>query len=83
MAEPLIGRLVAGEESSVRKAYEAFEVQPVTEKRLTDNLEPFGSGETTLGGIASAEGVGTFERKKNSVLTFGPSNIKGWWIHRT
>lgn len=83
MAEPMIGRLIAGEESSVRKAYEAFEVQPVTEQRLTDNLEPFGSGETTLGGIASAEGVGTFQRKKNSILTFGPSHIKGWWIHRT
>ncbi len=80
---PTIGRLVAGEESQVRKAYEAYAQQPITETRLTDNLEPFGPQETTLAGSASAEGVGTFERRKNAVLTIGPSAVPGWWIHRT
>ena len=78
-----IGRLVAGEETQVRKAYERFEAQPVTDTRLTDNVEPFGPEETTLAGSASAEGVGTFERRKNAVLTLGPSDVPGWWIHRT
>lgn len=83
MSTPTIGRLVAGDEAQVLKAYEAFEVQPVTDTRLTDNLVPFGLEETTLAGEASAEGVGTFERRKNAVLTFSPSTIPGWWIHRT
>lgn len=83
MSEPLIGRLVAGEESQVRKAYEAFACQQVTDKRLTDNLAPYGLEETTLEGSASAEGVGTFEKRKNAILTFAPSTVPGWWIHRT
>lgn len=83
MSHPLIGRLVAGEESAVLKAYEAFAVQPVTETRLTDNKEPFGSFETTLAGTESAEGVGTFERRRNALLQIGPSTVPGWWIHRT
>lgn len=82
MADPIIGRLVAGEESQVRRAYERFEAQPVTEQRLTENKCPYGEQETTLAGEASAEGVGTFERKRRPVLTFGPSHIRGWWIHR-
>ena len=83
MSNPLIGRLVAGEEYQVQKAYEAFAVQPVTETRLTDNKEPFGNQETTLEGTASAEGVGTFERRRNALLQIGPSTVPGWWIHRT
>ncbi len=78
-----IGRLLAGEETQVRRAYERFEAQEVTESRLTDDPEPFGSGETTLADSASAEGVGTFERRRNAVLTLGPSEVPGWWIHRT
>ncbi len=83
MKEALIGRLVAGEETRVRAAYEAFEAQPVTETCRTDNRLPFGAEETTLAGEASATGVGTFERKRHPVLQFGPSAIPGWWIHRT
>lgn len=83
MAEPIIGRLVAGEEAQVRRAYARFEAQPVTERRLTDDTCPYGEAETTLAGEASAEGVGTFERKRRPVLTFGPSAIGGWWIHRS
>ena len=83
MAEPIIGRLVAGEEAQVRRAYARFEAQPVTERRLTDDACPYGEAETTLAGEASAEGVGTFERKRRPVLTFGPSAIGGWWIHRS
>lgn len=83
MSNPIIGRLVAGEEANVLKAYEAYALQPVTETRLTDNLEPFGSQETTLAGTESAEGVGTFERRKNALLKIGPSAVPGWWIHRT
>lgn len=83
MSNPLIGRLVAGEEYQVQKAYEAFVQQPVTDTRLTDNMEPFGSQETTLEGTESAEGVGTFERRRNALLQIGPSKVPGWWIHRT
>ena len=83
MSNPVIGRLVAGEEANVLKAYEAYALQPVTETRLTDNLEPFGCQETTLAGTESAEGVGTFERRKNALLKIGPSTVPGWWIHRT
>ncbi len=83
MPAPIIGRLVAGEETQVRRAYERFEAQPVTERRLTDDPCPYGTHATTLAGEASAEGVGTFERKRRPILTFAPSAIPGWWIHRT
>ncbi len=80
---PTLGRIVAGDEAHILKAYETYEVQPVTDTRLTDNPAPFGYEETTLASTESVEGVGTFERKKMSVLTLGPSKIPGWWIHRT
>lgn len=83
MSNPLIGRLVAGEEYQVLKAYEAFATQPVNNTQLTDNKEPFGAYETTLEGTESAEGVGTFERRHQARLQIGPSVVPGWWIHRT
>lgn len=83
MPTPIIGRLVAGEETQVRRAYEQFEAQPVTDRRLSEDKCPYGERATTLAGTASAEGVGTFERKHRPILTFAPSAIPGWWIHRT
>lgn len=83
MSNPIIGRLVAGDENAVRRAYEAFEAQPVDDTRTTDNPEPYGSEETSLAGYESVEGVGTFEKHRNAVLTLGPSAVPGWWIHRT
>lgn len=83
MSEPTLGKIVAGEEAQIRRAYEQYDVQPVTESRLTDNRAPYGMEETTLEGSASAEGVGTFQRSKMATLAFAPSKVPGWWIHRT
>lgn len=83
MSEPILGQIVAGEAAAIRRAYEAYEAQPVTETRLCDNPAPYGMVETTLEGSASAEGVGTFERSKKATLGFAPSTVPGWWIHRT
>ncbi len=81
--KPILGRIVAGDEAQILRAYEGYEAQPITEQRLTDNVAPFGMEETTLGATEIVSGVGTFERKKTSVLALGPSSIPGWWIHRT
>ncbi len=83
MSNPELGRMLAGDETRVRKAYDAFVEQPVTETHQTDNLAPYGLEETTLQSTAWAEGVGTFQRKRHAVLTFAPSTVKGWWIHRS
>ncbi|MEG2725182.1 MAG: UDP-3-O-acyl-N-acetylglucosamine deacetylase [Kiritimatiellia bacterium] len=83
MSNPMIGRLVAGEEAQVRRDYDTFLAQKIDDIRTTDVLEPFGADETTLEGCESVEGVGTFERRKNAVLTLGASTVPGWWIHRT
>jgi len=69
MSNPELGRMLAGDETRVRKAYDAFAEQPITEKHQTDNLAPYGLEETTLQGSACAEGVGTFERKKHAEVS--------------
>lgn len=78
-----IGRLVAGDESSVKAAYERFHAQPVTRSALHEGPYPYSRFRTTLAGTVSVSGPGTFQRKERSTLVFGPSREPGWWIDRT
>ncbi|MBQ7667300.1 MAG: UDP-3-O-acyl-N-acetylglucosamine deacetylase [Kiritimatiellae bacterium] len=78
-----IGRLVAGSESAVRAARERFQDQPIDLALLDESGKyPFSARRTTLGGVASCSGPGTFRGSERSTLTFGPSSNPGWWIDR-
>lgn len=78
-----IGRLVAGGEDAVRAAHERFLDQPVDLEVLDESGKyPFSMRRTTLRGISSCSGPGTFRGSERSTLTFGPSGVPGWWIDR-
>lgn len=78
-----IGHIIAGEQTIIQNAHARFVDQPIDVERLTETLEPFSPYETTLQSSATAEGPGTFEGRKRSSLTLGPSSASGWWINRT
>ena len=78
-----IGRLVAGNEDAVDAAHERFLDQPVDLELLDESGSyPFSGRRTTLRGVASCSGPGTFRGSERSTLTFGPSSEPGWWIDR-
>lgn len=77
-----IGRILDGALDTIRQASDAFHAQPVDETCLCDQAVCYASRRTTLGGIQSVTGQGTFVRKAKRTLTFLPSEQPGWWIER-
>lgn len=78
-----IGRLVSGSEDAVNAAHARFLDQPVDLALLDESGKyPFSTRRTTLRGVASCSGPGTFRGSERSTLTFGPSADPGWWIDR-
>lgn len=79
-----IGRLIAGNEDSIRAAHERMADQPVDLALVDESGKyPFSEKRTTLGGVASCSGPGTFRGSERSTLTLGPSSEPGWWIDRS
>ena len=83
LPEYKIGRVVFGDEATIKAAYEKFRSQPIDETRLaTDRSSPFSPKRRTIADEASVAGVGTFKGSEKQTLTFSPSERKGWWIRR-
>ena len=77
------GRLVAGNRDAVLAAQQRFMDQPVDLALLDESGKyPFSLKRTTLGGVASCSGPGTFQGRERSTLTFGPNAGSGWQIDR-
>jgi len=76
------GRLVAGDETTVREAYARFLDQPVDHTCFHEGPYPYARRHTTLARSASVSGHATFSRRNNSTLTFKPWHQDGWWIDR-
>ena len=79
------GKVLAGNESSLRCAYKQWEEQAVDQEWVPSAPEDdIGIGsETTLKDKCSVTGPGTFLGKAQRTLTFEPTNKKGWWFDRT
>ncbi|MDR2849804.1 MAG: UDP-3-O-acyl-N-acetylglucosamine deacetylase [Verrucomicrobiota bacterium] len=78
-----LGRILLGENQTVRQAHERFRAQPVDVAELCAGDAGYSPKRTTLGGERSVTGPGTFYGRAQRTLTFGPSAEPGWWIDRT
>lgn len=74
-------RLIKGSQASLDAARRRFDAQKVDDYRPAET-SGWSATRTTLGGEASAEGVGTFRGREKRTITFAPSTRPGWWIRR-
>ena len=72
-----IGSVINGNRDAICAAYDRFHSQPIDLEFLNNGNYPYSLYRTTLGGIDSCSGPGTFQGAKRSTLTFGPSQTPG------
>ncbi len=82
MSKQVYGKILGGDEESVKLSSDKFLAQAVDLEIASDPKKAFSEYQTTLGGRASASGPGTFSRKEQSRIVFEPSDKFGWWIDR-
>ncbi len=78
-----VGRVLLGDAQSVKRAHERFHAQPVDVVDLCEGPTGYSDRRTTLGDCCSVTGPGTFYKRAQRTVTFGPSADYGWWIDRT
>lgn len=77
------GRILLGDEKGVQEAYKRLHDQEIDVTRLCEGGDGYSAKRTTIGGVCSVSGPGTFQGKNHSTLTFKPSEDPGWWIDRS
>jgi len=75
------GRILDGDETTIRKAYETFDRMPTNQEML--GAESAGERRTTIARPCSVTGPGTFFGRAQRTLKFLPTTFPGWWIDRT
>jgi UDP-3-O-acyl-N-acetylglucosamine deacetylase len=75
------GRILGGDASAIRKAYESFNRMPVDQEML--EAETPNTGRTTIARPCAVSGPGTFFGRAQRTLKFLPTTFSGWWIDRT
>jgi len=75
------GRILGGDESIIRKAYESFNRMPIDQEML--EAESPNPRRTTIARPCTVSGPGTFFRRAQRTLKFLPTTFSGWWIDRT
>ncbi|MEI8242734.1 MAG: UDP-3-O-acyl-N-acetylglucosamine deacetylase [bacterium] len=78
-----VGRILAGSEAAIRAARDRMLAQAIDQTDLCPGDTGFSPRRTTLGGVQSVTGPGTFYRRAQRTLVFKPSAQPGWWIERT
>lgn len=78
-----LGRILAGDESSIRRACERFHQQSIDQTELCDGDPGYAAHRTTLAGPQAVTGLGTYHRRTPRTLVFKPAAGPGWWIERT
>ena len=78
-----VGRILAGDEVTLRAACERMQAQAVDQTDLCEGATGYSARRTTLGAERSVTGTGTFYRRAQRTLVFKPSVQPGWWIERT
>lgn len=81
MASKPYGRVIIGEAAEMDAGYRHWEQQPVDQEMLRDD-GGYTPRQTTLGGVASVTGPGTFFGKTQRTLTFEPADSGGWRFDR-
>ena len=78
-----LGRILAGREASIRADQERMLSQTIDQTDLCAGDTGYSARRTTLRGSKAVSGPGTFYRRAQRTLVFGPSAQPGWWIDRT
>ncbi len=76
------GKILGGDEESIKAAYGLFAEQPVDQDLPPDPGADLPPEQMTIGGHISVSGPGTFLRHEQSRLVFEPSQRPGWWFDR-
>jgi UDP-3-O-[3-hydroxymyristoyl] N-acetylglucosamine deacetylase len=76
------GRILMGDEESIRASCDAMNHQPVDWDLSDKQTEPLRKYQTMLANAASISGPGTFMGKATRTITFEPTNTEGWWLDR-
>ncbi|MCK5529237.1 MAG: UDP-3-O-acyl-N-acetylglucosamine deacetylase [Kiritimatiellae bacterium] len=82
MDTQVYGKILSGDEESVKLSSDKLLAQSVDLEIPSDPEKAFSEYQTTIGGHVSVSGPGTFSRKEQSRLVFEPSEESGWWIDR-
>ena len=82
MSDTPYGRILAGSEGEIQRAYELWSQQPVDQDLSEEKGEAYESLQTSLGKSVSLTGPGTFLGKAQRTITFEPSPYPGWWLDR-
>ncbi len=81
--DPAIGRILHGDAAQIEVSRQRFLSQPVDEERLHAGPYPYSLRQTTLRGMGTATGPGTFLGSARRTLSLAPADTEGWWIDRT
>lgn len=76
------GRILFGDASDIRVGQERFSSQALDEVHEHAGAYPYSLKRTTLAGVVSVTGVGTFDGRREQTLGFAPSEESGWWLQR-
>ena len=76
------GRILLGEETLLKAAYERFQAQPVDWDLMSGETPPPHRNQRTIAKPVSVTGPGTFFGKATRTLRFEPSEKPGWWFSR-
>jgi len=72
-----------GDDEAIKASYGQMDNQPVDWDLSDRPVEPLRRKQTTLAGVASISGSGTFMGKATRTIAFEPTNQEGWWLDRT
>lgn len=77
------GLLLSGQDDVMRRAYDAFQAQPVDLDETSVPAAAWPTRRTTLAAPVTVRGPGTFFGKATRTITFEPCPREGWWFART
>lgn len=82
MTDEHLGRVLAGDPDTLRRAYERMEAQPIDWDLSDTPPDPPRERQRTIARPVSVSGPGTFLGKATSTLRFEPTDLEGWWFER-
>lgn len=82
MSDNRIGQVLVGTAEDARRAYEAWERQPVDLDLPNGEPVAVPRKQKTIAGSVTVKGPGTFFGGGVRTVTFEPTDMEGWWFER-
>lgn len=83
MSDDRFGRILAGNLEDARRAYDAWERQPLDLDLPDGEPSGFPRKQRTIAGSVTVQGPGTFFGRGVRTVTFEPTEMEGWWFERS